>query len=120
TLYPSPGAEVGLSKPNASGSFTSLATEANMASVRQVSVSASYRLGRLRPPSPGGSIPTRWEAGPQFSGLFSISAFRTSSVDRRPGVGGFVSYRLAKYCFADATVMMFPHSRQVVHTPFDG
>ena len=74
----------------------------------QLSVGVGYRLGRLRENSAEESIPGKWEFGPQFTTLILQRRTSLDALREEPGFGGFFSYRLARFLYADSSVEFYP------------
>jgi Outer membrane protein beta-barrel domain len=74
----------------------------------RMSAGLEYRLGELRPIESESEVPGRLEFGPQFT---AMSIHRTGPLDgvrTDPGAGGFVSYKILPFLFADGALIYYP------------
>lgn len=118
-LYTIPGTSVPISKPNPSGAFLSLLFPADIARTWRFSVGLGYRVAPLREEPKETRVSGRGEFGPQFTTMFFRSALASNVLRKEPGFGGFFSYELFPYVYADASLNFYPREGRV-STPFDG
>ena len=74
----------------------------------QLSVGLGYRLGALQENRGEESLPGKLEAGAQFTTLILKRRTTLDGVREEPGFGGFVSYPLMRFLYADASVEFYP------------
>ena len=80
----------------------------------QLSVGLGYRLGELRENGREESIPGRLEVGAQFTTLILRRRTTLDAIRMEPGFGGFVSYPLMRFLYADASVEFYPRGSKSV------
>jgi hypothetical protein len=84
-----------------------------------LSVGVNYRVGTLVENEKEAPVTGRLEFGPQFSTIILPSGDDILGTRTEPGFGGFLSYELHRYIFADAAMTFFP--KQAASTgPHDG
>lgn len=74
----------------------------------RMSAGLEYRLGALREPGTENEVLGHLEFGPQFT---AMSIHRTGPLDgvrTDPGIGGFASYKIVPFLFADSAVIFYP------------
>lgn len=74
----------------------------------RLSVGVSYRVGRLEEISTEAPVEGRWEFGPQVTVMSIQREGALDGVRTEPGIGGFLSYRIWGFLYADAAVAFFP------------
>jgi len=80
----------------------------------QFSLGLAYRLGPLRENSPEESLPGKWEFGPQFTTLVLQRRTALDAIREDPGFGGFFSYRLLRFLYADSSVEFYPRASKSI------
>ncbi|HEY6945768.1 MAG TPA: outer membrane beta-barrel protein [Candidatus Acidoferrum sp.] len=116
-LYTIPGRSVLVNPSNPLG--LSLILPADIARTWQFSVGVGYRASERQDEIPERQVSGRWEFGPQFASMLFVSALPTENSRREPGFGGFLSYELFRYVYADAALNFYPREGHSF-TPFDG
>jgi hypothetical protein len=72
-----------------------------------ISVGVGYRLGALRENPPETEVSSRLEFGPQFTTLIVQRESALDGVRTEPGIGGFASFRVWRFFYADSAVNFF-------------
>ena len=80
----------------------------------QLSVGLGYRLGALRENSTEESLPGRFEFGVQFTTLVLQRRTALDAIREEPGFGGFISYRLVRFLYADSSVEFYPRQSKSI------
>jgi hypothetical protein len=73
----------------------------------RMSVGVGYRIGRLRENEPEKPVSGKLEFGPQFTTLILRRQTFLDGVRSEPGVGGFASYRIFRFLYADSSLAYF-------------
>jgi hypothetical protein len=84
-----------------------------------LSVGVNYRVGTLGENDKEAPVTGRLEFGPQFSTIILPSGDDILGTRTEPGFGGFLSYGLHRYVFADAAMTFFPEGAATTG-PHDG
>jgi hypothetical protein len=71
-----------------------------------------YRLGKLRENERESAISGKWELGPQFTATMMDRRLSATGVQTEPGVGGFLSYQIFRFLYADGAVTYYPRGSQ--------
>ena len=74
----------------------------------RISVGVGYRLGALHELTAENPVPGRFAFGPQFTAMSIHRKGPSDGVRTDPGIGGFVSYQLYRFLFADSALIFFP------------
>jgi hypothetical protein len=74
----------------------------------RMSFGVGYRLGHLQQKAAEAPVSGKWEIGPQFSTLIVQRLTAYDGVRTEPGVGGFLSYRIFRFVYADTSLTFFP------------
>jgi hypothetical protein len=74
----------------------------------RVSVGVGYRLGALHENARETPVSGKLEFGPQFTGMVIQREGSLDGVRTEPGMGGFVSYEVFRFFYADSAVNFFP------------
>jgi hypothetical protein len=72
-----------------------------------ISVGVGYRLGALRENPPETEVSSRLEFGPQFTTLIVQRESALDGVRTEPGIGGFASFQVWRFFYADSAVIFF-------------
>ena len=72
-----------------------------------ISVGVGYRLGALRENPPETEVSSRLEFGPQFTTLIVQRESALDGVRTEPGIGGFASFQVWRFFYADSAVNFF-------------
>jgi hypothetical protein len=72
-----------------------------------ISVGVGYRLGALRENSSEAPVPGKLEFGPQFTTLIVQRESGLDGVRTEPGIGGFASFEIWRFFYADSAVNFF-------------
>jgi hypothetical protein len=64
----------------------------------------SYRLGKLRENEREAPVSGKWEFGPQFTTTLMQRRLSPTGVQTEPGAGGFLSYQIFRFLYADGAV----------------
>src|SRR5262249_18008877 len=67
-----------------------------------------YRLGKLRENSREAQVFGKLEFGPQFTTTLMQRRISATGVQTEPGVGGFASYQLFRFLYADGAMIYYP------------
>jgi hypothetical protein len=67
-----------------------------------------YRLGKLREISPEEPVSGKLEIGPQFTTTLIERRISATGVQTEPGVGGFASYLVYRFLYADGALIYYP------------
>jgi hypothetical protein len=73
----------------------------------RMSVGVGYRIGHLRENEPEKPVSGKLEIGPQFTTLILKRQTFFDGVRTEPGVGGFASYRIFRFLYADSSLAYF-------------
>ena len=73
-----------------------------------ISLGVGYRLGVLRENSSEVPVPSKLEFGPQFTTLIVQRESAFDGVRTEPGIGGFASFEVWRFFYADSCVNFFP------------
>jgi hypothetical protein len=72
----------------------------------------AYRLGKLRENSRESPVSGKWEFGPQFTTTFMQRRASATGVQTEPGAGGFLSYQIFRFLYADGAVTYYPRGSE--------
>jgi hypothetical protein len=72
------------------------------------SVGLGYRIGALHENSPEETLSGKYEFGAQFTTLILQRRTALDAVRNEPGLGGFASYRLLRFLYADSSLVFYP------------
>jgi hypothetical protein len=72
------------------------------------SLGLAYRAGTLRENGPEKTISGKFEFGSQFTTLILRRRTTLDAIRNEPGFGGFVSYRLMRFLYADSSLQFYP------------
>jgi hypothetical protein len=72
-----------------------------------ISVGVGYRLGALRENPSETEVSSRFEFGPQFTTLIVQRESALVGVRAEPGIGGFASFQVWRFFYADSAVNFF-------------
>ena len=78
----------------------------------RMSFGVGYRVGRLRENFPEKPVSGKLEFGPQFTVMILQRQTFFDGVRSEPGVGGFASYRIFRFLYADTSVAYFLRNTQ--------
>jgi len=67
-----------------------------------------YRLGKLRENPREGPVSGKLELGPQFTTTLIQRRISATGVQTEPGVGGFASYQVFRFLYADGSLIYYP------------
>jgi len=67
-----------------------------------------YRLGKLQENSAEEPVAGKLEIGPQFTTTLMQRRISATGVQTEPGVGGFASYLLFRFLYADGSLIYYP------------
>ena len=73
-----------------------------------ISVGVGYRLGALHENAREAPVSGKLEFGPQFTAMVIQREGALDGVRTEPGIGGFVSYEVFRFFYADSAVNFFP------------
>jgi len=73
-----------------------------------ISVGVGYRLGALHENARETPVSGKLEFGPQFTAMVIQREGALDGVRTEPGIGGFVSYEVFRFFYADSAVSFFP------------
>jgi len=73
-----------------------------------ISVGVGYRLGALHENARETPVSGKLEFGPQFTAMVIQREGALDGVRTEPGIGGFVSYEVFRFFYADSAVNFFP------------
>jgi hypothetical protein len=71
-----------------------------------------YRLGKLRENEREAPVSGKWEFGPQFTTTLMQRRLSPTGVQTEPGAGGFLSYQIFRFLYADGAVTYYPRGSQ--------
>jgi hypothetical protein len=78
------------------------------------SVGVGYRLGALHENGPEETLSGKYEFGAQFSTLIIERRTALDAVRNEPGFGGFASYRLLRFFYADSSLQFYPRGSKSI------
>jgi len=72
----------------------------------------AYRLGKLRENPRESPVSGKWEFGPQFTMTLMQRRASATGVQTEPGAGGFLSYQIFRFLYADGAVTYYPRGSE--------
>lgn len=92
--------------PNAPSFRTSVPGEIN--DQFRLTFGVGYRLGKLRENAAEEPVSGKLEIGPQFTTTLMQRRISATGVQTEPGVGGFASYPIFRFLYADGSLIYYP------------
>jgi hypothetical protein len=80
----------------------------------RISLGLGYRIGELHENGPEETLSGKVEFGGQFTTLIIQRRTALDAVRNEPGFGGFSSYRLLRFLYADSSVEFYPRSSKSI------
>jgi hypothetical protein len=108
SIYSYRGAETPPGPPGPNGGRLSIVVPSDVLGTQHITASVGYRFGSLNENRVDASVPAAWEIGIQTN-AFEMADTYGPSLYKPVGIGGFGSYRLLHYVFADASIAYFSH-----------